>query len=132
MGTVRITYFDREAAYRAVLEHVRSLADSDPDVEEVILFGSLAAGRPVPGSDADLLIVLRRSDRPFLDRIALYAPTDVPIPVDVFPYTREEMERMSAEGNAFIRSALTSGIPVFRRAEQRAHLSGSSEPPTGG
>lgn len=115
MGTVRITYFDRDAARRAVDEHVRALAARDPEVEEVILFGSLARGRPVPGSDADLIIVLSRSDRPFLERIPEYLPASLGIPVDVFPYTRGEIERMSAEGNSFIRSALRSGISLFRR-----------------
>ena len=116
MGTVRVTYFDRDAAFRAVAEHVWALAERDPEVEEVILFGSLATGRPVPGSDADLLIIVRRSARPFLDRMAAYLPTGLPVPVDVFPYTREEIERMSAEGNPFIRSALAGGIPLFRRS----------------
>lgn len=120
MGTVRVRYFDRDAARRAVVEHVRALALRHPEIEEVILFGSLAAGTPAPGSDADLLIVLSRSDLPFLARIPAYLPAGLPVAVDVFPYTREELERMAAEGNPFIRSALSAGIHLFRRGDGRA------------
>lgn len=115
MSTVKVTYFDRDAVESALGEHVRRLATRHPDVEEVILFGSLVAGTPVPGSDADLLILLSRSDRPFLERIPTFLPAGFPVSVDVFPYTREEIERMAAADNRFILGALREGRLLFRR-----------------
>ncbi len=115
MSTVRVTYFDRGAVERALDEYVRSLVARHADVEEIILFGSLVAGTPVPGSDVDLLLVLTRSNRGFLDRMPEFLPTGFPVDVDVFPYTREEVDRMTAEGNRFVQGVLREGRTLYRR-----------------
>jgi hypothetical protein len=81
-----------------------------------VVFGSLVKGTAVPGSDVDLLIVLGSSDRSFRDRIPLYLPGRFPCGVDVFPYTRAEIARMTAEGNGLIRAALAEGRTIFSRA----------------
>lgn len=100
---------------RALGEYVRALVARRPEVEEVVLFGSLVSGTPVPGSDVDLLLVLTRSDRAFLDRIPEFLPAGFPVAVDVFPYTREEIEQMAAEGNRFVQGVLREGRNLFRR-----------------
>ena len=115
MSTVAVTYFDRDGVRRAVDEYVRGLAARHPELEEVVLFGSLASGTPVPGSDVDLLLVLGASDRSFRDRIPLFLPTGLPVGVDVFPYTRAEIEGMRSEGNSFVARALREGLTIFRR-----------------
>ncbi len=101
---------------RAVDEHVRTLAARCPELEEAILFGSLVRGTAVPGSDVDLLLVLTASDRSFVDRIPAFLPSHFPVGVDVFPYTRVELERMKAEGNSFVLAALRDGVSLFRRS----------------
>jgi predicted nucleotidyltransferase len=116
LNTVSVTWFDRDAVWRAVEAHARVLAARRPEIEEIRVFGSLVKGTAVPGSDVDLLIVLGESDRPFLDRIATYLPGAFPCPVDVFPYTRGEIARMTAEGNPLIAAALGEGRTVFTRA----------------
>ena len=83
-----------------------------PEVERVLLFGSLARGEAVPGSDADLLLILSSAGQPFLERIPRYLPTGLPLGVDVFPYTGDEIERMRAAGNPFIVRALQEGIDL--------------------
>ena len=94
---------------------MEALARERPEVERVLLFGSLVSGGAVPGSDADLLVVLNDSNRRFLDRIPLYVPAGCPVDVDVFPYTHAELERMQAEGNHFIRRALAEGVEIYAR-----------------
>jgi predicted nucleotidyltransferase len=118
LGTVEITWFDRAAVERALQEHVRHLSTRHPEIEEIVLFGSMAKGRPVPGSDVDLLIVLSASYRPFLDRIPAFLPDRFPVGVDVFPYTRHELERMNRDGNALVRAALRDGIVLFKRVPE--------------
>jgi len=115
LSTVTVTWFDKDAAWRAVAAYASALGARDPDVEEIRVFGSLVKGTAVPGSDVDLLIVLRDSNRPFLDRIAAYVPGAFPCPVDVFPYTRAEIARMAREGNSLIADALGEGRTIFRR-----------------
>jgi hypothetical protein len=92
------------------------MAASHPEVEEVWLFGSLARGDAVPGSDADLLVVLSETTLRFLDRFVAYQPGDCGIGVDVLAYTRAELAEMVASGNSFVRTAQAEGICLFRRA----------------
>ena len=78
-----------------------------------MLFGSLQRGDAVPGSDADVLLVLSTSDLPFTDRAAAYRPEGVGIPVDLFVYTCAELDDMLAAGNRFVRRALAEGRDLF-------------------
>ena len=89
-----------------------ALAGECPNVLEVRLFGSLAKGNYAPGSDADVLVVLREDARPLLDRIPEFLRRflDVSVPVEVFPYTRAELERMRRQGVSFMNSIDREGI----------------------
>ena len=80
-----------------------------PEIERAVLFGSLQRGDAVPGSDADVLLVLRTTDLPFSQRAAVYRPDGVGIPVDLFVYTRTELEGMLAADNRFVSRALADG-----------------------
>lgn len=101
----------------ALLENLKqvvgALAPRRQEVKRVILFGSLATGRAVPASDADLLYILSESDRPFLARIPLYVPEGCSVGVDVFPYTEAEFEEMRASQNPFFLRALAQGIEIY-------------------
>ena len=116
-GSVKVTFLNAEAVRGRVRQAVLELARQRPEVERVVLFGSLARGGAVPGSDADLLITLSSSDRPFLDRIPLYIPPGCSVPVDVFPYTAEECQTLLESGHSFLRRAIAEGILVYQRPE---------------
>ncbi len=62
------------------------------DVEEVVVFGSFERGTYAPGSDLDVLIVLRDSTLPVRDRAAEFMPPSFPVPLDLFPFTRAELD----------------------------------------
>lgn len=116
---MRITYLDREAVREALVEYVGKLAACHPELERVVVFGSFARGDAVPSSDVDLLLVLDRTDLPFLDRIPVFMPSRFPVGVDVFAYSREELEAMLEEGNGFVASALAEGAELYRRPHSR-------------
>lgn len=99
-----------------VREAVQQLASRRSEIEQVLLFGSLARGDAGPGSDVDLLVLLQESSVPFLDRAVLYRLSGVGIGVDIFAYTREEFEEMMREGNSFLKQALREGILLYERA----------------
>ena len=115
-SSVRITWFDHNVVLEQVRRAIAVLASRRPEVERVLLFGSVATGRAVPGSDVDLLVILERSDTPFVDRIPLYTPDGCGVDVEVFPYTRREVEQMLAQGNSFLRSALREAVVLFSRS----------------
>ena len=92
----------------------RSLGDRHPEIESIYLFGSLARGDAVPGSDADLLIVVSHSAEPFRDRPVRYDTTGVGVGVDVLVYTREELDALLETGNEFARRAMREGVRLFQ------------------
>ena len=73
------------------------LLGSRANVIEVSLFGSLVLGNHAPGSDADIFILLREDSRTFIDRIPEFLShfSNVGVPIEVFPYTQDELKRMS-------------------------------------
>jgi predicted nucleotidyltransferase len=103
---------------RDLKKAVERLAHKHTEIEEVWLFGSLARGDAVPGSDADLLVLLRDSRSSFLDRMAQYQPDFCGVGVDVFAYTQAEVAGMRAEGNSFLERAQAEGVRLFQRSGQ--------------
>lgn len=115
MASARVTYVDRDATLRALHEAAERLAASRPEIEEILLFGSYARGDCVPASDADLLIVLGGSALRARDRIPDYLLLDTPVPVDVIPLTRAEIEQRTASGDRFLARILAETTPLMRR-----------------
>ena len=116
-GSVTVFWLDRSEALRRLAEAARRLLDERPQVKAVYLFGSLAANRAVPGSDADILVLLEASDRRGVDRPADFYPyfAGVGLPVDLFCYTVAE-----AVQSPLARQALSRGILLAGRADQTA------------
>ena len=98
------------------------LGETHPEIETIWLFGSLARGDAVPGSDADLLIVLSNSPLPFLDRSVYYQPDFCGIGVDVLAYTKAELASMKEEP---VRQAQVEGTCLFERADNASEAGAS-------
>ena len=96
MSSVVVKSVDEAAVRRAVDRYASELLARRPDVEEVVVFGSFATGRYVPGSDVDLFIILSRAGQPVRDRIPGLMPDAFPVGVDLFPYTRNEMAGLAS------------------------------------
>jgi predicted nucleotidyltransferase len=88
----------------------------------IVLFGSLARGDGTAMSDADVLLILARSSKPFHARIPDYLRSGIGIPMDVFPYTLVEARRMLSEGMGVVPVALREGIWLLDRARVRQGL----------
>ena len=95
-GSVKVFWLDREKLLSLIREGAERLMKEREEVEEIYLFGSVAEGRAVPGSDADLMIILQKSEKRFLDRPLDYLPyfEDLRVPIDIFCYTEEEATRV--------------------------------------
>lgn len=112
-GSVRVFWLDREEAVRRLREAASRLVADRPEVEAVYLFGSLVVGRAVPGSDADLLLILTEAEGRWFERGAFYSPyfQTVGLPVELFCYTDEEVGR-----TPLAQRALREGLLLARRA----------------
>jgi len=76
-------------------DYVQRLLAARLEIEEIIVFGSFEKGNYAPGSDLDIFIILSHSDAPVRERIRDLLPSGFPVPVDLFPYTREEMAELT-------------------------------------
>ncbi len=105
-------------------QDAQRLLREEPNALEVRLFGSLARRDATPGSDADLLVVLRDGAGPFLERaprLARYFAT-AGLGCDVLAYTESELQQMLDEGNAFVRTACEEGIILAGRSEEASRV----------
>ena len=120
-ASVKVCWLDRPQ----LIEHLKCAAqvlrERHPEIELIVLFGSLARGDAVPGSDADLLIVVSHSAEPFLQRTVRYRPAGVGVGVDVVAYTREELAALLEAGNAFVRQALREGMVLVESPTREGH-----------
>ena len=100
----RIRYVQAlESAVQTIQQRLSHL----PEVERVFLFGSYARGRRDLQTDLDLIVIMR-TDRPFLDRLTyLYSYLCVPVDLDLLCYTPEEWETLQHR-------------PFFRYIQQQA------------
>jgi len=109
-NSVKVVFADKAKVLRQLKDYVKSLKQAHPVVEQVGYFGSYANGTYGPASDIDLLIVLRKSDERFLDRIPVFLPDNLSICCDVFPYTGEEINKMQEEDSPWIRHILKETV----------------------
>ena len=110
------TYLDKARRIDELRQTARRAQTRVPSIQRMILFGSLAAGRPTPRSDADILVVVDTSpERASRDRVPalLQAMSPLPCPIDLFVLTSDEMARAQQDGNALVREALTCGIELL-------------------
>jgi uncharacterized protein len=91
---------------------VSLLQDYEP--EQIILFGSQARGEADEHSDYDL-VVIKRTDRPFLERLRDMVPYRIKFrrPADILVYTPEEWERMGETGLGWV--VRQEGVTLYER-----------------
>ena len=110
LNSVTVFWLEQERLIAEICTLAREIGEEDANILKIILFGSLAEGRGVPGSDADILIILKRDDRPFMDRLADWSEKfSLDFPVEIFPYTEKELD------NPIAIEAMKKGFPVFER-----------------
>ncbi|HWQ96260.1 MAG TPA: nucleotidyltransferase domain-containing protein [Candidatus Methylomirabilis sp.] len=113
-GSVKIISLNTDDIMRRLKESAHLLKLRNHEVIDVYLFGSLAEGKAVPGSDADIIIVLRKSDKMIIDRITDFMDSfkDVGIGVDIFPYTEKELGEFVKDKRLFFREMLANRVKL--------------------
>ncbi|KPL20330.1 MAG: hypothetical protein AMJ75_11925 [Phycisphaerae bacterium SM1_79] len=109
-NSVKVVFADKNKVLRQLKDYVRKLEQTSPEVERVGLFGSYATDTFGPASDVDLLVILSKSPKRFLDRIPDYLPDNLSVSCDVFPYTHDEIEKMKEENTLWIRRLLKEAV----------------------
>ena len=113
-NSVKVFWLDRQLAYEKTVQAAYKLGLSFPIVLRVSLFGSLAEGKALPSSDADILIVVKDSNLRFIDRPAQYRAyfADIGLGIDLFVYTEAEIARGDIP---LARTALSTGKEIYKK-----------------
>jgi uncharacterized protein len=111
--SVKVTFANRKQILTALKKLIQEWAQKHPELEQVILFGSYARGDYFPGSDVDVLLILEKSDQPFLKRIPTFLPAEFPVDIDIFPYTRNEIKRMIRDPHSLVGQACYEGKQMY-------------------
>ena len=94
MSSVEIKSVDCAQVHTRLDEYAEWVFRTRPEVEEIVVFGSFADGTYAPGSDLDLFLLLSHSAKEIWDRVPDYLPGAFPVGLDLFPYTRNEVEAL--------------------------------------
>jgi len=107
-GSVKIFWLDKKLLDARIKTAVKKMLKERKDIDDVVLFGSFAEGRAGVSSDVDILIIVKDSDKSFIDRQLDYRDYfgDIGLNVDIFVYTQEEAQKH----NPFIEKALSTGL----------------------
>lgn len=92
---------DFQAVDKAVRHWAKRIIQERKDIYGIGYFGSYARGDWGVGSDLDLVIVIEKSEQPFVKRAIEFDITDLPVPADVLVYTREEWQGLDKQGKFY-------------------------------
>ena len=110
---------DRETALAAARDWASALRHADPNIQQILCVGSYARGDWGVGSDLDLIMILADTKLSPAERYLKYHPTQLPVPVDLWVYTRAEWNRLCS-----------SGCPLSRRLRREMlNLAGDANDP---
>jgi predicted nucleotidyltransferase len=112
-NSVTVFWLEQDKLFEEVKTRAAKVGSLDENVTRIVLFGSLASKRAVPGSDVDLLVILKKDESRFVDRSSVWVEKfGLDFPSDVFVYTEEEAVKVPLAAEA-IRSGIVlyDGLP---------------------
>ena len=93
---------DQQSVINSLTRWAGKVVRERKDIIDIGYFGSYARGNWGVGSDLDVVIILKSSEQPFERRGAEWDTTELPVPVDVLVYTKEEWVSMKARKTPFL------------------------------
>lgn len=110
LGSVKVFWLNQEELVKEIEKLALTVGQSDENVLQIVLFGSLAERKAVPGSDADILVLIKEDERGFMERVGVWREKfSLDFPIEVFPYTEKELDC------PMVLEAMKSGTILFQR-----------------
>lgn len=111
LDSVKIISVDYDVLIETLKEVAKDLKAKNPAVKRIMLFGSFLKGNYTPESDVDLLIIVGKTETPFLCRADSFIEffKGIPLDVNILVYTEKEINTMVEKGNEFIIEILRQG-----------------------
>ncbi len=94
----------REAVGAAVRAFAHAEAARRPELVRLGYFGSYARGDDGPGSDLDLVAVVRGDPGPFERRGTAWKLESLPVPAEILVYAESEWAEVLGRGDRFARA----------------------------
>lgn len=110
-ASLKIFYQDINGIKKSLKKTLKIWKTDFPEICRIYIFGSFIKGNFTPRSDLDILLVLSDSKYFFKDRITAYYPDNFPIPLDIFPFTIDEIKKMQNHPSIF-KTAIETGLEV--------------------
>lgn len=89
-----LKWTSKEEVEKTLKDWSIKVKEKHPEIKKIGYFGSYARGNWGVGSDLDVIIVVERSEEPFLKRGLKFDVTDFPVPTEVLVYTEEELKKL--------------------------------------
>jgi predicted nucleotidyltransferase len=109
-----------EASQRTPQESIESVVRQIVErfqPEQIILFGSYAYGRPSPGSDVDLLVVMDTPLKEMEQAVRICQSIEYHFGLDLIVRTPATMARRLALGGSFLHEATRKGKVLYERID---------------
>ena len=113
-GSVEVISVDHDALVSALKKTAGKIKAQVNGVSQIVLFGSVARGEELPSSDIDILIIITKTNVPFLNRRDEFVDYfgDIPLNVNPLVYSEDELLALQQQENGFIKQALSEGIAL--------------------
>ena len=81
--------------------------------EKIILFGSLAYGRPTPESDLDVMVVMQFEGDPLEQAVTMLNRLNMLLPIDLLVRTPAQIQQRLEMGDSFMRDIIERGKVMY-------------------
>lgn len=107
---------DAQTVDRAVHRWAENIEQDPENVLCIGYFGSYARGDWGVGSDLDLIVIVKDSNRPFENRSVDWDVTTLPVPTDLLIYTQAEWNQL--RGQRFYSTVMREAVWVIDTSEK--------------
>ncbi len=109
------TLEERQSELEGELSRIVNIIVKEYTPEKVVLFGSLAEGKPHEWSDIDLLIIKETPIRPIDRCLELFRIIKPKVGIDLFIYTPKEYDTLLREKYSFLFDILKRGKVLYEK-----------------
>ncbi|TYB98132.1 MAG: nucleotidyltransferase domain-containing protein [Kosmotoga sp.] len=101
---------NKDQVLQALKNWKSTFCNNNKNIISIGYFGSYARNDSGVGSDLDLVIIVKKTDKPFEKRSTEWDLSSIPVPVDLLVYTQKEWRKLKRETNKFIEKLLKETI----------------------
>lgn len=111
LNSAEVIWVDRDRLIEELRRAAAAAKARAPEIERVLLFGSLVTGNWTADSDADLIVVVRRQFADIFERSRYQIHTRA-IPTDSLVFSTAEFAQATADPHSFVSQALPSAVEL--------------------